>query len=152
MSSDRPSQANEGGEKASAVGKSGGKGVGRIKMILVALAVVGAVVVLRRLGVQDLLKDAIDYIASMGPAGPVVFAGDLIPGTAWIHLPITMGYDRFPELVIDEKRSLLGNLLERRGRLFYTHDAEVALSGIACDEYGRYQATDTISTLDELAR
>src|SRR5438094_193423 len=28
------------------------------------------------------------------PAGPIVFAADLIPGKAWVHLPITMGYDR----------------------------------------------------------
>ena len=33
-------------------------------------------------------------------SGPLVFAGDLIPGSAWVHLPITMGYDRFPERLI----------------------------------------------------
>ncbi|MGB1698362.1 MAG: MBL fold metallo-hydrolase, partial [Nannocystaceae bacterium] len=31
------------------------------------------------------------------PRGPVTFMGDLIPGTPWVHLPITMGYDRYPE-------------------------------------------------------
>ena len=31
------------------------------------------------------------------PDGPVVFSGDLIPGAPWVHLPLTMGYDRFPE-------------------------------------------------------
>ena len=36
------------------------------------------------------------------PGGPVVFAGDLIPGAPWVHLPITMGYDRFPEGLIEE--------------------------------------------------
>ncbi|SEJ72289.1 Metallo-beta-lactamase superfamily protein [Azotobacter beijerinckii] len=30
------------------------------------------------------------------PGGPVLFAGDLVPGAPWVHLPITMGYDRFP--------------------------------------------------------
>jgi glyoxylase-like metal-dependent hydrolase (beta-lactamase superfamily II) len=79
------------------------------------------------------------------PAGPVVFAADLIPGTPWVHLPITMGYDRFPERLIDEKRSLLADLVQRRGRLFYTHDPEVAMSSIACDERGRYSAVDPIS-------
>ena len=38
-------------------------------------------------------------------AGPIVFCGDLIPGVPWVHLPITMGYDRFPEQLIDEKRN-----------------------------------------------
>jgi hypothetical protein len=27
--------------------------------------------------------------------GPVVYAADLIPGAPWVHVPITMGYDRF---------------------------------------------------------
>ena len=37
------------------------------------------------------------------PWGPVTFMGDLVPGVPWVHLPITMGYDRYPELLIDEK-------------------------------------------------
>ena len=72
------------------------------------------------------------------PDGPVVFAADLIPGTPWVHLPITMGYDRFPELLIDEKQRLLDDLVERGGRLFYTHDTQVALSGLARDGRGRF--------------
>ncbi len=71
-------------------------------------------------------------------SGPVVFAGDLIPGKPWMHLPITMGYDRYPELIIDEKKRLLDDLLSRGGRLFFTHDSETALTGIARDERGRY--------------
>jgi glyoxylase-like metal-dependent hydrolase (beta-lactamase superfamily II) len=76
------------------------------------------------------------------PGGPVVFAADLIPGTPWVHLPITMGYDRFPELLIDEKQALLADLVERDGRLFYTHDIGVALSRVARDERGRYSAVE----------
>ena len=77
--------------------------------------------------------------------GPVVFAGDLIPGRPWVHLPITMGYDRFPEQLIDEKDALLTYLLGRGGRLFYTHDPEVALSGIQRDQRGRFSATDFVA-------
>lgn len=80
--------------------------------------------------------------------GPVVFAGDLIPGTAWVHAPITMGYDRFPELLIDEKTALLADLVERGGRLFYTHDAEIALSGVVRDERGRFRPVEPLTTLD----
>jgi glyoxylase-like metal-dependent hydrolase (beta-lactamase superfamily II) len=72
--------------------------------------------------------------------GPVVFAGDLIPGAPWVHLPITMGYDRYPELLIDEKQRLLDDLLQRKGRLFFTHDSEIALAGISQDERGRFKA------------
>jgi len=86
------------------------------------------------------------------PGGPVVFAADLIPGTPWVHLPITMGYDRFPEMLIDEKRVLLEDLVERRGRLFYTHDHAVALSRVAVDERGRYHATKSVATVRDLER
>jgi glyoxylase-like metal-dependent hydrolase (beta-lactamase superfamily II) len=72
------------------------------------------------------------------PAGPVVFVADLIPGTAWVHVPITMGYDRYPELLIDEKGRLLEELAGRKGRLFYTHDPAVALSEIGRDDGGRF--------------
>lgn len=85
------------------------------------------------------------------PGGPVLYAGDLIPGTAWVHLPITMGYDRFPELLVDEKRRLLEALASRGGRLFYTHDPEVALSGVAVDERGRFRAVDARSNLRDLS-
>ena len=65
--------------------------------------------------------------------GPIVYASDLIPGTHWVHLPITMGYDRFPEKLIDEKRALLDDLVARGGRVFFTHDSEVALAPIDFD-------------------
>ena len=85
------------------------------------------------------------------PAGPVLFAADLIPGRAWVHLPITMGYDRYPELLIDEKAALLGNLEQRGGRLFFTHDPEVALSRVAKDEKGKFSAVDDQRVLRALA-
>lgn len=70
--------------------------------------------------------------------GPIVFGGDLVPGRPWMHLPITMGYDRFPERLIDEKSALLEDLLARGGRLFFTHDPEVAMARVAKDERGRF--------------
>ncbi len=72
--------------------------------------------------------------------GPVVFAADLIPGIPWTHVPITMGYDRCAEVVVDEKRALLDDLLARRGRLFYTHDHQVALAHVSRDDNGRFVA------------
>lgn len=73
-----------------------------------------------------------------GDDGPVVYAADLIPGSAWVHLPITMGYDRHPEQLVDEKSELLGRLVEQRGRVFFTHDHEIALGRVARDEKGRF--------------
>ena len=47
--------------------------------------------------------------------GGVVFCADLIPGRAWVHLPVTMGYDRYPERLIDEKLDFLADKLARDG-------------------------------------
>ncbi len=60
--------------------------------------------------------------------GPLVFASDLVPGAPWVHLPVTMGYDRYPELLVDEKTALLGDLRRRGGSLFFTHDPTVAIA------------------------
>lgn len=83
------------------------------------------------------------------PSGPVVFAGDLIPGAAWVHLPITMGYDRFPELLIDEKTALLNDLLTRGGRLFFTHDPQVAVGRVHRDAKGRFGVVDALAAVTE---
>lgn len=68
---------------------------------------------------------------------PIVFASDLIPGSHWVHLPVTMGYDRAPELVINEKRALLDFIAEKDARVFYTHDPKVVMSEVRADE-GKY--------------
>ncbi len=76
---------------------------------------------------------------------PIVFAGDLVPGVPWVHVPITMGYDRFPERLIDEKQALLSDLEARGGRLFFTHDPHTALGTVARDERGRFRVVDPIA-------
>lgn len=81
------------------------------------------------------------------PAGPITFMGDLVPGTPWVHVPITMGYDRFPERLIDEKTALLAEIHSTGGRLFFTHDPDVAACRLDVDERGRYVATDTVARL-----
>jgi len=73
-------------------------------------------------------------------AGPVAFVSDLMPGTPWMHVPITMGYDRYPELLIDEKAKLLADLLAREGSVFFTHDPRVATARVARDADGRFHA------------
>ena len=85
------------------------------------------------------------------PAGPIVYMSDMVPGRAWVHLPITAGYDRYPELLIDEKAALLGDLVQRGGRLFFTHDPAVAMARLARDARGRFHAVDDQAELRELA-
>lgn len=83
-----------------------------------------------------------------GDDGPVLFASDLIPGAPWMHLPITMGYDRYPERLIDEKERLLDDLQRRGGRVVFTHDPEVALGTIARDDRGRFCVKDRLADSD----
>ena len=85
----------------------------------------------------------------VGPAGHdgVVFCADLIPGRPWVHLPVTMGYDRYPERLIEEKAALLEDMLARGVRLFFTHDVECSMAGVQRDDRGRYSAADEVAEL-----
>ncbi|MFO0591735.1 MAG: MBL fold metallo-hydrolase [Polyangiaceae bacterium] len=70
------------------------------------------------------------------------YCSDLVPGTSWVHLPITMGYDRFPERVIDEKASIYERLVRDRTWLVFVHDAKTAMARLARGEDGRYSAVE----------
>jgi len=82
----------------------------------------------------------------------VVFCADLIPGRFWVHLPITMGYDRYPEALIDEKRAFLDDKLARGIELFFTHDHDCALARVARDDKGRYGTADEQHELAGMVR
>ncbi|MAE73205.1 MAG: MBL fold hydrolase [Bdellovibrionaceae bacterium] len=75
-----------------------------------------------------------------GETARLFFAGDLIPGASWLHLPITMGYDRYPEKLIDEKTELLSSHLNSDDWIFFTHDAEISASKFALSDKGKYIA------------
>ncbi len=79
--------------------------------------------------------------------GPILFCGDLIPGVPWVHLPITMGYDRYPEMIIDEKRTLFEALIRRNARLFFTHDPDIAIGRLSQDAKLRYGVVETSEKL-----
>lgn len=72
------------------------------------------------------------------PAGPLVFVADLIPGLAWLHLPISMGYDRYAELLVEEKSRLVALLAQEQGALFFTHDPKIVSVNISRDTEGKY--------------
>ncbi|QNH12453.1 MBL fold metallo-hydrolase [Xanthomonas sp. SI] len=79
--------------------------------------------------------------------GGVAFCADLIPGRSWVHVPITMGYDRNAELLIDEKRAFLEDALARNVHLFFTHDPDCALAQLARDGKGRFVTTHEVPSL-----
>jgi glyoxylase-like metal-dependent hydrolase (beta-lactamase superfamily II) len=79
-----------------------------------------------------------------GDRESVMFCGDLIPGRHWVHVPITMGYDRYPEMLIDEKMSLYRKANLNTWNFFFTHDSDVSAAKISLDEKGRYSAASSI--------
>jgi glyoxylase-like metal-dependent hydrolase (beta-lactamase superfamily II) len=82
-----------------------------------------------------------------GPRGPVTFMADLVPGAAWVHLPITMGYDRYPELLVDEKKAILERAAKDHGWLFFTHDPDVAACTVLF-ENGKFSPKERLARVE----
>lgn len=82
------------------------------------------------------------------PGSNIYFCADLIPASPWVHMPITMGYDRFPERLIDEKQRLLERVKEQDAYLYFTHDHHIAMAKVAQDERGRYHTHDALPELE----
>lgn len=81
-----------------------------------------------------------------GERTTATFCADLVPGVPWVHLPITMGYDRFPEMLIDEKRELYEDL-GLGAWLLFTHDPKVAAGRLGRSSAGKYGAESPKSAL-----
>lgn len=84
------------------------------------------------------------------PGGPIVFVSDLIPASPWVRGAITMGYDRYPELLIDEKHNLLKALEALGGTLFFTHDPDMIAGRVLRDAQGKVTVKNT--PLEDLLR
>ena len=76
--------------------------------------------------------------STTGDIQGVVFCADLIPGEPWVHVPITMGYDRNAEMLIDEKREFLTDMLDRHVALYFTHDTQTAMGTLQRDAKGKF--------------
>ncbi len=72
----------------------------------------------------------------------IFFAGDLIPGRAWVHLPVTMGYDRWPEKLIEEKQHIYERAEKENWILFFTHDKSMATARVRQNHKGGYESYD----------
>jgi glyoxylase-like metal-dependent hydrolase (beta-lactamase superfamily II) len=83
----------------------------------------------------------------IGERASLFFGADLVPGCAWVHLPVTMGYDRHAELVVDEKARLYRDTDFSRTVLFYPHDPDVPASRIERNEE-KFQSCDHIGEID----
>jgi glyoxylase-like metal-dependent hydrolase (beta-lactamase superfamily II) len=106
------------------------------------------------------LRDVVEFVISEGHTpgqmltlfkggkDKVFFCGDLIPGRPWVHLPITMGYDRYPELLIDEKAALYQRAVPENWLLFFTHDPEAAGSHVRSGPSGKFEPADVEKTFN----
>ncbi len=70
--------------------------------------------------------------------GLMIFCADLIPGVAWVHAPMSMGYDRFSEKTVEEKQMFYSDWIARGARFFFTHDPKVAAGKLQIDPQGKY--------------
>ncbi|NJL25123.1 MAG: MBL fold metallo-hydrolase [Calothrix sp. SM1_5_4] len=82
------------------------------------------------------------HVLATGARGKVFFCGDLIPGRPWVHLPITMGYDRFPEKLIDEKETVYNRAIAENWLLFFTHDPGAAGCRVRRAQSGKFEPTE----------
>ena len=60
-----------------------------------------------------------------------------------------MGYDRFPEQLIDEKEDILRRIVAERTLVFFTHDTRWAAAYIDCDKNGRYVLAQGFASLKD---
>jgi glyoxylase-like metal-dependent hydrolase (beta-lactamase superfamily II) len=84
------------------------------------------------------------HATALGASAELLFCADMVPGTAWLHASITMGYDRYPERLVDEKTGIFQQSIERRTYLVYTHDPRVAASRVRRDDKGRFAPADPV--------
>ena len=82
-----------------------------------------------------------------GKKNKIIFCGDLIPGTSWVHAPITMGYDRYPEKLINEKLELYKKVIPQDWWLFFTHDPKISMSKCTRDDRGKFIPIRPITNL-----
>ncbi|HEX6278206.1 MAG TPA: MBL fold metallo-hydrolase [Polyangiaceae bacterium] len=80
-----------------------------------------------------------------GARAELLFGADMVPGVAWLHASITMGYDRYPEALVDEKTGIFQQCVERQTVVVYTHDPRFAASRVERDARGRFTARDAVA-------
>jgi glyoxylase-like metal-dependent hydrolase (beta-lactamase superfamily II) len=77
----------------------------------------------------------------------IYFCADLIPGQSWVRPSISMGYDRYPELLLDEKLAVLEHACTSGDYLFFTHDPRIVMSQVAKDQSGKFTLAKVVETL-----
>ncbi len=66
--------------------------------------------------------DGLQMVIAAGSREVLYYPSDLIPTLAHIRSAYTMGYDMWPDRLIEEKEALLAEIAERDGLLVFVHD------------------------------
>jgi len=114
---------------------------------------------------DGVLKDKLSFIFTEGHTpgqmhiliededhNKLFFAGDLIPGKSWVHLPITMGYDRWPEKLIEEKKSVYERAEKEKWLVFFTHDKNISVARVRKNKKNHYETYDERKTLNRSSK
>ena len=122
----------------------------------------GRLVIIRGNKLPGVLEDHLSFIFTDGhtpgqmhvlfenqEGNKIFFAGDVIPGKAWVHLPITMSYDRWPEKIIEEKQILYKKAEEEKWLIFFTHDKDITCARIRKNEKNHYESYDEKAVLQK---
>ena len=88
------------------------------------------------------------HLCLEGQNRTIFFCGDLIPGTSWLNPSISMGYDRYPELLINEKIEILELASKHNWILFFTHDPQVSAVSCTFDEHKKIKILESYNVLE----
>lgn len=70
----------------------------------------------------------------------LLYGGDILPMRTHVPLPWIAGYDLQPLVMLEEKKKLLSDLVEKDGIVFYEHDPEVAASKVKINSNGKFES------------
>jgi len=59
-----------------------------------------------------------------------------------------MGYDRYPEQTVNEKKLIMEQAVKEHWLLFYTHDPTIVASRVRLNKKGKYEADESFTTLE----
>ncbi|MBI4041207.1 MAG: MBL fold metallo-hydrolase [Deltaproteobacteria bacterium] len=66
-------------------------------------------------------------------AKTLLYCGDLIPTASHVPIPYVMGYDNFPLITMEEKRTLLERAVREHWVLCFEHDPKIAAATVQKD-------------------
>lgn len=80
----------------------------------------------------------------------LLYAADLIPTHAHVHIPWVMGYDNYPVSTLEEKQQILKQAVENGWYLYLQHDADHEMITVRYNQEKKKYEPAEFLTLDDL--